>query len=475
MRITKTDVAWNIAATGLRMTAGVLVIPLMVKILPAEDVGIWTIFLSVSALTFLFDFGFGQTFTRNVTYIFSGAKELKAKGFIVVDENSTLDFSLLKSVIEGMQWLYLRLSIIVFFILATIGTLYLNSVLTTYHGNNKIVLLNWFIFIFIVSYQLYTLYYDSLLQGRGLIKKSKQIIIISQLVFILFSIAALLSGGGLLSLVLAQGVSLLVSRILSRNAFFDTNLVSNLKKAGKKPGKEILKNMLPNSVKIGTTSLCGYVVTRSSIIIGSLFLPLHVIASFGITKSLIDALASVSLAWYSTYYPQIVNQRLTNNILQLKQTYIKSKLMLIFTFVTGAVFLLLFGEPAMDLIKSSTPILSNPLLALMLFTALLENNHGMDGGILLSKNEVPFFRAAIFSGVATLCLLFIFLYLRFHVLALILAPGIAQAIYQNWKWPAVVAREFQLSFADFIDTFKAIYFSLIHLLRTRLKNKIITW
>jgi hypothetical protein len=46
-------------------------------------------------------------------------------------------------------------------------------------------------------------------------------------------------------------------------------------------------------------------------------------------------------------------------------------------------------------------------------------------------------------------LLFLFLeYTPWGVFALILAPGIAQGCYQNWKWPVEVARELHVKSSD---------------------------
>jgi hypothetical protein len=67
----------------------------------------------------------------------------------------------------------------------------------------------------------------------------------------------------------------------------------------------------------------------------------------------------------------------------------------------------------------------------------------------LTKNEVPFFKAALFSGAFTIILLFVFLkYTDFGVWGLLLAQGIVQGCYQNWKWPMVVVKELRVKSSD---------------------------
>jgi hypothetical protein len=114
-------------------------------------------------------------------------------------------------------------------------------------------------------------------------------------------------------------------------------------------------------------------------------------------------------------------------------------------FFFGGLVLLLFGSWAMDLIGSKTPLLPNLCIFVALLVSLLETNHGIAGGILLTKNQVPFFRAALFAGLMTVILLFLFLrFFHLGIWSLILAGGLAQAVYQNWKWPLEVIREFKI-------------------------------
>ena len=95
MQIGRKAVAWNFAATSLRIASGVIVLPLVLRLLPSQEVGLWNIFLTIGSLATLLDFGFANAFSRNVTYIFSGVKELNQKGmwqWIRKTDRSITDF-----------------------------------------------------------------------------------------------------------------------------------------------------------------------------------------------------------------------------------------------------------------------------------------------------------------------------------------------------------------------------------------------
>ena len=440
--INRKDVYWNYAATFLQIASQVILLPFILRILPQEKIGILTIFGSIIAVVTLLDFGFNPSFTRNVTYILSGVKTLKATGFQAVEENSEIDYGLLKGLISVMRSFYSKIAFVLFAVLATAGTYYIFFLLRTYSGNKTEVITAWFILCIVNSYSFYTLYYGALLIGMGKIKRSKQITIIGQAAYLLVSITFILLGFGLVAIASAQIVSVVLGRILIYFAVYTDELKNRLKNALEKERKEIFKAVYPNAVKVGLTGVGAVLVLRSQPIIGSMYLPLETIASYGITIQLISVLSGIASVYFVTYQPKIVQYRVQNNITAIKSIYIKSCLILAAVFFFGGMGLLLLGSWALNLIGSKTPLLPNLCIFTALLISLLEANHSIAGGILLTKNQVPFFKAALFAGLMTIILLFFFLgFFKLGVWSLILAGGMAQAVYQNWKWPLEVIKE----------------------------------
>jgi len=442
--IDRKDIGWNYIATFLQIASGVLLWPLILRFLPQETIGIWAIFTSITSVVSLFDFGFSSSFTRNVTYVFSGVKILKATGLEANEKNTEIDFGLLKGLIDVMRFLYSRIAFIMFAILATVGTYYIHVVLRLYSGNKNEIIAAWFILCLVNSYSLYTLYYDSLLLGMGMVKRSKQIVIIGQILYFSVSITLIFAGFGLIAITSAQAVSVILRRILTHRSVYKEDLKEHLKNVCTRDKKEIFKAVYPNAIKVGLTGVGAILVSRSQPIIGSLYLPLETIASYGITVQLIGILTGVAQVYFFTYQPKIVQYRVQNDIPAIKDIYVKNGFILVCTFITGGVGILFFGAWSMKLIGSKTPLLPNIYISIALLIALLESNHGIAGNILLTKNHVPFFKAALVSGLVTIILLFLFLkFLNIGVWALILAGGIAQVVYQNWKWPLEVIKEFK--------------------------------
>jgi len=443
MEINRKDVIWNYVATFLKIGVGVLLLPFILRMFPQETIAIWTVFSTIIALTSLLDFGFNPSFARNVSYVVSGVKELKTTGYqIVENRDANIDYGLFKGLINAMRWFYARMALILFILLATAGTYYLYMLLRTYSGNKQEVYIAWIILVFINSYSLYTYYYDSLLQGKGLIKRAKQIEFTGNIIYLCVAIVLIILRFNLIAVVSAQALSILIRRVLSYYTIYTPDFKQALKNITAHAKKEFIKPILPNAVKLGLTGLGSFLVTRSSVLIGSLYLSLDDIASYGITIQIIAIISSVAGVYFATYQPKIAQYRIQNNILAIKKLYLRSCGLMLLTFMVCGLALLFFGDWAMEVIKSKTPLLPNTIIVFALIFALLNNNHAIAGGMILTKNEVPFFYPEIISGIATIILLFVFLqFTNFNIWSLVLAPGLAYAAYQNWKWPVVVFKD----------------------------------
>ncbi len=459
IQIGRKDMAWNFGGTFMRVASGLIVLPLVLRLLPDYEVGLYYIFIEVTSLVALLDFGFSNTFTRNITFVFGGSNKLLSKGYIPMTENSDVNYGLLRSVIRAMKRYYAILAgiFIVFFI--SVGPFYLIKVLESYPKdvNDQHIWIAWWIFGLLTAYQLYTYYYSSLLIARGYIKKNQQAIIIGQSVRIVICIICLLCGLGLISMVIGQFCGDLLSRTLARRAFYDKELKLKLSSSSNETIKtsEVIKTMAPNAIKMGLVSISGFAVNKLSIFVAPFYLSLNAVGSFGLTRQMISIIASIAMIWFGTFYPKITERRLKNENEHLKRMYIKGNLFLIASYVVCGLGLIIVGPPLLELFNSGTALLSTGFIVLYLLISFLETNHSLAAQVLLTKNEVPFFKAAIAAGGMTIILLYIFLkFTSLGVFSLILAPGISQIVYQNWKWVYDVWKELGITAKDYLLVLK---------------------
>jgi O-antigen/teichoic acid export membrane protein len=266
--------------------------------------------------------------------------------------------------------------------------------------------------------------------------------ILSQCVYLSLAIVLIYAGYGLTAIVSSQAVSIILQRILSYRVFFTKELKQQLLHTEADETKDILKAISPNAVKVGLTQLGGFCVTKSALLIGSAFLTLEETACYGITLHIIDILARCSTVYYQSITPKIAQSRANKDMLALRRYFRYSIGILVATFILGGAAIALIGNWGLHLIGSETKFLPTTMLCVMLLVNLLEHNHATAAGFISADNRIPFFIPSLLSGAGTIVLLWFFLsILRWGIWGMILAPGIAQLVYQNWKWPSAVIKE----------------------------------
>ena len=442
--IGKRDLIWATLATLFRIGSGVLLFPMVLNMLPSETVGVWTIFTSVALITGILDFGFNQSFARNISYVFSGVRSLKRDGHELVDDANVVDvdYGLLKNTIVAMRYFYSRMAIVLFLLLAIGGTFYVYGLMQDYSGDVREVYVAWGIVCIVNSYNLYTLYYDSLLSGRGLVKRKNQIVLIGNVAYLLLAVVLLLCGMGLVAIVASQLVSVLIIRGLSRRSFYSAAIVEGLDGAKVADYKAVLRAIVPNAVKLGLASVGGFLTFRLSTFVGPIYISLSDMASFGITLQLLSVVSSLALLYTNVYLPKVFQWRVEHRVEQVRRTFYTSMLLVFVVFVCGGLAIGLLGNWALDILGSDTQLLSGGLLLFLVVHYYLESNMVNATEYLLAKNEVPFYKRYVVSGCVTVCLLFLFVgYCNWGLWGIIAAPMISQSVLQYWKWPYEVIKE----------------------------------
>ena len=94
----------------------------------------------------------------------------------------------------------------------------------------------------------------------------------------------------------------------------------------------------------------------------------------------------------------------------------------------------------LGLIGSEARLIEDSMLLIIGFIILLELNHSIAVIYLTTRNEIIFAKAAVISGMATVCIGYA-LGTVYGVIGLILAQGGVQLLYNNWRWPQLMLRD----------------------------------
>lgn len=451
IKINKEDIIWSYTSQIFQFGSGIFILPMILKKLPTEEVGIWYVFLSVTALVNLLDFGFQPTITRNVSYVFSGVKKLIKNG-ISSEEifDKTVDFLLLKSLIKTIKKIYRIISCFAFIILITAGTIYINSIIKNISNKNEIMIA-WTIYILASCVSLYFYYYTPLLLGRGLIKELHKTIVISRSFYMIFSITALGFGYGLIAVAGANLISSFISSCIAFMYFYDKDIKNNFTNIKNKKTQDLSSILWSNSFKIGLVSLGTFLILRVNTLLVAKFLDLKIVASYGLTLQIFTMLVQCSMILFNTYMPLFNNFRIKNQIEELKQKYSETYIVLLITFLIGMIIIIFSGNSILNYIGSKTLLLDKSYLLFMGIILLLELNHSIAASLITTKNEVPFVKPALISGIAIGIISFLLLkYTKLGIFGILLSQFIVQLSYNNWKWPIEILKDLKTNYIEIL-------------------------
>lgn len=430
------------------MGYGIIILPIILPTLSAEEIGINYLMLTISSFVSLFDFGFSPQFARNITYVFSGVNKLQKEGVGSFIKKDCIDFQMVIRLIETAKYVYKIISTLILIILLTAGTCYIFYVTNKFSKIDNILYI-WLIFCLSVYFNMYFLYYNSLLIGRGLIKESQKALVFSKLLNILLTILLVCSGYGLVGLVLANLISPFLGRYISHHYFYDDHMLLNIKgvKVCKDEIKETFYTLWYNAKRMGLVSIGAYGVSQAGLLLSGTYLSLVDVGSYGLMTQFVGAITAVSGTIVSVYSPLYASLRVENNNQALIKRFAFAINIFYLLFALGVLVLVFFVPHLLLLIHSNASLPAKEIVIIYCFIRFLETNHSNFALLILSGNKVPFTKASLISGgvivLGTLCVI---MFTDWGILGLIIVPGIVQLCYQNWKWPRVACEELNITY-----------------------------
>lgn len=450
IKISKADVIWSYIAQFLHLASGILVLPYVLRMLPAEEIGLNYLMLTIGALVALLDFGFAPQFGRNISYIYGGAQQLKREGVECI-EGADINYHLLASMIQVAKKVYRILSVVVLAVMLTAGTAYMYYITEGFTSVRNSLLI-WVVYSLSTYFQIYFTYYNSLLTGCGMIKESKYAIIASRLAYIVLSIGFIYSGLSLLGLCLANLISPFLARFISYHYYFTDDLRVKLSEENVtvEENRELFGVIWYNAKKLGINFLGAYAINKMGMFIAGLYLTLTEVSSYGLMIQLVTLIGTVSAMFFNTMNPKFAVYRVHNDINKLINQFACSQIVFYVLFIIGSAILIFLGPLVLIVIESNSILPPVHILTLYCVVVLLEINHSNFATIIVTGNDVPFVKASILAGIAIVLCSFVALhYFSAGIMGLVLSQGFCQLVYGNWIWPKYVLDEFGISYFEF--------------------------
>jgi len=458
----KRDLSWAYASQILYSGLNIFILPVVIHKLSSAELGLWYTFTAVGAIVTMLDFGFLSTILRNLTYAWNGATDLQKEGVV---ENKKMDghnYGLFANVLKATQLIYLGIAVLALVIMMSAGTVYIHSVANTELSQGQ-YLSAWIVYGFSIAFNIFYSYWTPVLRSVGGIKQSYQIMVISKVIQLIFSVGGLLLGYGLLAIAVAYLLAQASTRILSRLAFRrikdvnDNYEIIAKSKVNFKRIKEILVVVWPNAYRQGVIAVAKFLSSKASILICSSFLGLAVSSQLGLSGQLFGIFVTVSNVMLNAYSPTIGAFYVSGDKKKLYDTFtLVYGFQMVFLLLSTA-FLLLWGDDVLHLFRSNTELLAVAPLALLFVTDCIKNSFEVVCSYIALGNKIPMYRARIISSIATVVSQYLLVkFIPSLGIWGIIIPSFAVIVaYNGWRWIKYIADEHNKTFIQIhIDSLK---------------------
>ena len=452
INLSKQDILWSYIGTILSMGANLLMLPFLMIFLDENTLGLWYVFASIGAIATLFDFGFGVTFARNVTYAWAGARELKKEGAELAI-NSEPDYRLMKKVLKTCKIIYGIIAGSALLLLLTLGTGYVIFVSREINGYTYIIA--WIIYAVAVFLNLYYGYYASFLRGVGNVAQANKNTVWARLLQIILMVVLLFMKFGLIGACVAYLAYGTLFRLLGKHYFYKyKGIGENLSKVKYEPSGDEIKEMISivwhNAWRDGAISLCNYCCNQVSTLICSAYLSLAETGTYSIGVQIASAIATIAGTLYNTYQPELQVAYISADKDKMRKTMSMIVVSFVYLFFLGTASFCVIGIPFLKLIKPSAVVSIPILIGLCVYQFILKYRNCYTS-YFSCTNRIIYVGGFTISAILCVGLSFVAIGpLNMGIWGLISAQIISQAVYNLWKWPSLGHKELGLSINDMI-------------------------
>lgn len=419
----------------------IVVLPVILHYLDAKELGVWYVFLSVSSLVSLLDFGFSPSILRTAAYVASGAKNLAATGVVLTKETS-INMPLLASLLKTSQNIYFRISSAIFVLGSVIGTLYLYKVIGAFFTLNNMLV--WLLYILSVAVNFHYNYILSILRGLGYIYEYNINVIVSKLSYIVVLYSIIILGMGLVSLVMATFVNTIMMVLLAQKVL--NMKIEGFNKLTKIYQCENLFGVLwKNARNSGIVAVGVFLLSQSGVFLSGLFLNLKEVASLGLCIQLFSILVVCSRVYLTTYTPLISSLWVKGDIVKIKKIFLRCQLIGYIIFILGFFIIITKGNWFLvNILHSNVLLPSTTVLAFYGVFYIMEITHGNCCSLIATSNQIPFTKSSLVAGMISISLTFILAKCGAGIISFPLALICGSVPYNSWKWPYEVYKRLSL-------------------------------
>lgn len=424
------------AAIAVRLGGFAILLPLVLAYFSANEVILWLLFSAIASFQLVADFGFGQTFSREIAYGFVG-RSLVDSHDSSLNQSSAIKENFLKpnwnsiqSAITVMSWLYLRFALLSLLLFGLFGTW---AVFIPIENSDYPYLawVSWIVVLFSTVISIYGTLYSTFLVGANRIDLQKRWETIVGCISLSAQVIVLIAGGGLLGLVLAAQLGLIIQILVNRSLCIHISDGQFKKNDDKNLDRRLLKAMWPAAWRTAIGSIVGIGMTRGMAIAMANLLVAAEAAPVLLALRVIQTISQISNVPFYTKIPEFNRIRASKKIRLLSEKSSKFMQLSLFLYVIGAIMIDLIVRQFLAFVGSETQFPDHLFWSTLVLAIFAERFGAMHIQLLLTSNKAIAHIANSISGV--ICIISMFaLFPVIGVMAVPLSLLIANIGFYSW-------------------------------------------
>lgn len=425
-------------ALAVRLGGFAILLPLVLANFTDAEVSVWLLFSAIASFQVIADFGFGPTFSREISYGFAGRSLVglqdppvnQSKVDAEATANQKPDWGAIASATAAMLWLYRRIALATFFLLAVFGT-WAAMVPIERVAQTQAAWIAWGIVALTTATAIYGNAYASFLIGANRIDFQKRWEIVVGGISLLAQLITLILDMGLLGFVLVAQIGLVAQVFVNRALAFRIS-DGRFGNAGQSEMNQlVLRSMWPAAWRTAIGAIMSIGISQGMAIAMANLLVAAEAASVQLALRVMQIISQFSQVPFYTRIPELNRLRAGGQAAQLAVAAADAMRTSLWIFVAGAVMVDLGVRELLKLINSQTLFPDNLFWSLLLLAVFAERFGAMHINILLTSNRAIAHIANGVTGLIWIAGMFVF-FPMIGSLALPLSMLIAYVGFYAW-------------------------------------------
>jgi hypothetical protein len=367
------------------------ILPLVLQKFSSENIVLWYLFSTIIMLGTLADFGFRQTFTRIISFAYSGAETIDTIPLTDKKEGTKekkCNNALLTSIVSTMHYIYKRLSLISLVLMSTFGTLaMIRPIAKT--DNSFEGWIAWAVIILVTCVSFYSKIYLNFLEGLNKISLVRRVEIFTSLGSIISMVLILLWKPTLLNLVIVNQIWVILVAIrdyvlcrkVEGKIFDEVNIKQPI-------DKNMLGKVWTPAWRSGVGGIMSVGVTSITSVIYAQFGNSGAVASYLLAIRIISQIREVSMAPFYSKLPLLAIYRVQDEMEAFMAVVKKGMFISHLVFFVGFLVTTFFIDHLLVLIHSEVQFVTMELWILIGVAYFLHRYGAMHLQVYLSTNHV---------------------------------------------------------------------------------------